>query len=503
LIRIIDCGSQLTQNIARRISENEVYPDVVPHSTPLEKILEGSPEGLIISGGQFSVNDPEAPFYTQELLELKIPVLGICYGMQSMAYLLGGKVASGREYGKTRITVQSPVGIFKDLPQNEFVVWMSHGDAVDTPPPGFEVTARSENGYPAAMQKGNLFAVQFHPEVDHTEYGRQILKNFLELCGAKKDWNKNDFIENSIAEIRRRVGDNKVVGGLSGGVDSSAASVLLARALGENYLPIFVNNGLLRKNEAEWVIQNLTPFLNNLIYVDASEQFLKKLAGVSNPDEKRKIIGHEFVEVFQQTASGFEGVEYLLQGTLYPDVIESLPVYGKSSKIKRHHNVGGLPAKLGLKLIEPFRNLFKDEVREIGEKLGLPKEIVWRHPFPGPGLAVRIIGEVNPAALDLLREADSRFIEELRIRDLYYQIKQAFAVLTNTSSVGVMGDEGNYQFVVGLRAVTTNDFMTADWYDFKKDDLTAIANRIINEVPGVNRVVYDITQKPPGTIEWE
>ena len=502
MIKIIDCGSQLTQNIARRLYEAGVRPQIVPYHTPMAKILADHPEGLIVSGGQYSVHDNQAPFYDPALFSCGLPVLGICYGMQSMAHLLKGQVGKGREYGETRVELEGESPLFQGLPPQS-VVWMSHGDVVEVLPEGFKITARTQNGYAAAMERENLFAVQFHPEVDHSRYGREILNNFINICGAQEDWSRENFIAETVRHIRETVGDKKAVGGVSGGVDSTVAAILLSQALGENFHPIFVNNGLLRKNEAEWVQEKLRPHLKNLIYVDASRQFLDKLAGVADPDRKRQIIGHEFIEVFQKAAEGIPGVEYLLQGTLYPDVIESVAVHGASSKIKRHHNVGGLPEKMGLKLIEPFRTLFKDEVREVGESLGLPKELLWRHPFPGPGLAVRVLGQVSEPSLALLREADAIFLEELHNRGLYYQIQQAFAVLTNAGAVGVMGDEGNYQRVVALRAVTTNDFMTADWFEFSKADLSAIANRIINEVPGVNRVVYDLTQKPPGTIEWE
>ena len=354
------------------------------------------------------------------------------------------------------------------------------------------------------MEKGNIYAVQFHPEVDNTTYGRKILDNFIGICNAKRDWDPNKDYDRIIAEIKEQIKGKIGLGGISGGVDSSAASVLAGNLAGNSYYPIFVDNGLLRLNEAYEVRISLEPFGLNINYVDASERFLSKLRDITDPDEKRKIIGHEFIAVFEEEAMKIRGASYLVQGTLYPDVVESVPVYGSSSVIKRHHNVGGLPEKMGLKIVEPFRKMFKDEVRKIaGHKLGLPKEIVWRHPFPGPGLAVRIIGDITPRKLELVRKADAIFIEELKKKDLYYNISQAFAGLLGSKSIGVMGDEGTYQYVVGLRAVVTNDFMTADWYDFKKEDLTTITNRIINEVKGANRVMYDTTQKPPGTIEWE
>ncbi|MBU1201333.1 MAG: glutamine-hydrolyzing GMP synthase [Nanoarchaeota archaeon] len=506
MIKIIDCGSQLTQNIARRIRELGVFSEIVPYHTKTIDILSKNLEGIIISGGQFSVYDKNAPIYEKKVLESKVPILGICYGQQSIAYLLGGKVVSSenREYGETIVKRIKPSKLFKNLPSVEFKVYMSHGDIVKNPPKGFEIIALSQNNQVAAMQKGNIYAVQFHPEVDHTENGRKILENFVDICGAKKDWDPTKDYDRIIAEASKKIKGKIGIGGISGGVDSSVVSVLINKLAGKNYHPIFVDNGLLRKDEAKQVMESLKPFNLDVHYIDAGERFLSKLKGVVDPDEKRRIIGHEFINVFSEIAKNIGGVKYLVQGTLYPDVIESVPVYGSSSKIKRHHNVGGLPENMELELVEPFRNMFKDEVRRLAEsKLGMPKEIVWRHPFPGPGLAVRIIGEVTPEKLSILREADAIFIEELKNRNIYYDVSQAFAVLTDSQSVGVMGDEGTYEGIIGLRAVTTNDFMTSDWYNFKKKDLTAIANRIINNVKGVNRVVYDISQKPPATIEWE
>ncbi len=501
MIEIVDCGSQLTQNIARRVRELGVYAAIVPFDklSPARSDLEGR----IISGGPFSVYDKGAPLYPKRILESNIPTLGICYGQQSIAFLLGGTVVptNEREYGDTKVMLGKESLLFKGVP-TESTVRMSHGDIVEEAPQGFDVIAVSSGGHIAAMQRGNIYAVQFHPEVDHTEYGRQILDNFLKICNAGRTWDPEKYIDAIIEKTREQVKGKVGVGGISGGVDSTTAAVLLSQ-ITENFYPIFVDNGLLRKDEAEEVRRSLDGFNINVLFVDASERFLAKLRGVTDPDEKRRIIGHEFIAVFDEEAKQF-GAEYLLQGTLYPDVIESVPVYGSSSKIKRHHNVGGLPEKMDLEIVEPFRELFKDEVRKIAEhRLGLPKEIVWRHPFPGPGLAVRILGEVSPEKLRLLREADTIFIEELKARGLYYDISQAFAVLPNAQSVGVMGDAGTYEGIIGLRAVTTNDFMTSDWFEFKKEDLTAIANRIINEVKGINRVVYDVSQKPPSTIEWE
>ena len=504
MIKIIDCGSQLTQNIARRIREQGVFAEIVPFHTSVSDIKQEGLEGIIISGGQFSVYDKGSPMYSREVLELGVPVLGICYGQQSIAHLLGGKVTPGksREYGSTAVTLIERNRLFANVP-SEFNVWMSHGDNVLIPPEGFECSALSD-GCVAAMHKGNVYAVQFHPEVDHTEHGRQMLSNFLDICNAQRTWDPEQEYDGMIRELKDGLAGKVGVGGISGGVDSSTASVLVNQVSGSNYHPIFVDNGLLRLNEAEQVRVSLEPFNLGINYVDASQRFLKKLEGVTDPDEKRKIIGHEFVAVFEEEARKISDASYLVQGTLYPDVIESVPVYGSSSKIKRHHNVGGLPEKMGLEVIEPFRRLFKDEVREIAtHRLGLPKEIVWRHPFPGPGLAVRIIGDITKEKLDMVKQADNIFMDELMKRNLYYNISQAFAGLLGGSAVGVMGDAGTYQGIIGLRAVTTNDFMTADWYDFGKEDMGAIANRIINEVRGVNRVLYDVSQKPPSTIEWE
>ncbi len=508
MIKIIDCGSQLTQNIARRVRELGVYTEIVPFHTKSENVLSKDLEGIIISGGQFSVYDKNAPTFSRKILEFLVPVLGICYGQQLIAHMLGGKVSPtrNREYGQTLIQKVNYSRLFDGIPFNVFNVWMSHGDIVEDNPDGFEIVAKSQNGHIAAIQDAvrNIYAVQFHPEVDHTEYGKEILDNFLEICRAKRNWNPEESYDKLFSDVKKQIEGKIGVGGISGGVDSTTASVLFKRIAGEDYHPIFVDNGLLRFNETEEVRKSLEPFDLNINYVDTSERFLSKLRFVVDPDEKRKIIGNEFIHVFEEEARKIQGISYLLQGTLYPDVIESVPVYGSSSKIKRHHNVGGLPERMELEVIEPFRHMFKDEVRKIAEKkLRMPREIVWRHPFPGPGLAVRILGEVTLEKLSTLRQADTIFIEELKRRELYYEIAQAFAVLTNVQSIGVMGDEGTYQGIIGLRAVTTNDFMTSDWYDFNKEDLTAISNRIINEVKGVNRVVYDVSQKPPATIEWE
>ncbi len=508
MIKIIDCGSQLTQNIARRIRELGVFAEIAPFHTPIEKIKEKGLEGIIISGGQFSVYDNSSPIYSKEVLSLNVPILGICYGQQSIAHLLGGRVSptTNREYGETQIRLNGGSRLFKGISFNEFNVWMSHGDVVETLPDGFETIAISQNGHIAAMQmpERRIYSVQFHPEVDHTENGRLILENFIGICDARRTWDPEKEYDKMVDELREKLRGKVGVGGISGGVDSSTVSVLVNQVSGENYHPIFVDNGLLRLNETNKVRESLDKFQLNVRYVDAAHRFLEKLLGIENPDEKRRIIGHEFIAVFEEEARKIPQAVYLVQGTLYPDVIESVPVYGTSSKIKRHHNVGGLPEKIGLEVIEPFRNLFKDEIRKIAEhKLGMPKHIVWRHPFPGPGLAVRIIGDVTTEKLRIVREADDIFINELINEGLYYQISQAFAGLLGGKAIGVMGDAHSYEYMVGLRAVTTNDFMTADWYDFKKPFLTKVTNRIVNEVRGVGRVLYDTCQKPPSTIEWE
>jgi GMP synthase (glutamine-hydrolysing) len=506
MIKIVDCGSQLTQNIARRVRELGVFAEIVPFHTSTREILKDGLEGIIISGGPFSVYDEGAPMYERQILTAGLPVLGICYGQQSLAYLLDGKVVSteNREYGETKVKVQKESRLFEGIPRAEFRVWMSHGDVVQGVPQGFQVIAKSKNNHIAAIQKDNIYAVQFHPEVDHTEYGRSMLENFLKVCNARRDWEPEREYDLIVSETTEKIGGKVGIGGISGGVDSSTLSVLLRNIAGRQYHPVFVDNGLLRLNETEQVRASLEPFDLGVRYIDAQARFLSKLRGVTNPDEKRMIIGHEFIGAFEKQAQKIPDTKYLAQGTLYPDVIESVPVYGASSKIKRHHNVGGLPEHMNLEIVEPFRRLFKDEVRAIAEnKLGLPKEIVWRHPFPGPGLAVRMVGEVTEEKLSILRRADAIFLEELQKMGIYYKLSQAFAVLTNIRSVGVMGDEQTYEGVVALRAVTTRDFMTSDWYDFNKEELTHIANRMINEVNGVNRVVYDVSQKPPSTIEWE
>jgi GMP synthase (glutamine-hydrolysing) len=507
MLKIIDCGSQLTQNIARRIRELGVYTEILPFHAPIDNIKEKNLEGIIISGGQFSVYDDSAPVCSKEVFDLGVPILGICYGQQLIAHLFGGKTSptNNREYGETNLKIEKESRLFNGI-SKEFKVWMSHGDIVEGLPFGFESVAISQNSHIAAMHMPakNIYSVQFHPEVDHTEHGRLILDNFLIICNAQRNWHPEEEYSLMVNKLKGKLTGKIGVGGISGGVDSSTVSVLVNQVSGKNYHPIFVDNGLLRLNEAEKVRKSLERFNLNINYVESAYRFLEKLSGVENPDEKRKIIGHEFIAVFEEEARKIPGATYLVQGTLYPDVIESVPIYGSSAKIKRHHNVGGLPEKMGLEVVEPFRNLFKDEVRKIAEqKLGMPKHVVWRHPFPGPGLAIRIIGDVTGEKLRIVREADDIFITELINEGLYYKISQAFAGLLGGRAVGVMGDAHAYEHMVGLRAVVTNDFMTADWYGFEKPFLTKVANRITNEVKGVGRVLYDISQKPPSTIEWE
>lgn len=506
MIKIIDCGSQLTQNIARRIRELGVFTEIFPFNVSTNIIKDNNLEGIIISGGQFSVYDKESPKYSQEIFDIGVPVLGICYGQQSIAHMLGGQVrqTQNREYGETKIRIEKESPLFRGITEKEFKVWMSHGDIVESLPKGFEVVAKSQNKHIASIQGRNIYAVQFHPEVDNTEYGREILNNFLDICEANRSWDPSKDYDRIVEETSEKISGKIGIGGISGGVDSTTASVLITNIVGNSYHPIFIDNGLLRLNEADEVRESLDPFGLNIHYVNASERFLEKLRGIKDPDKKREIIGYEFAAVFEEEAKKISQASYLVQGTLYPDVIESVPIFGSSSTIKRHHNVGGLPEDMGLEVVEPFRNMFKDEVRIIAEnRLDIPKEIVWRHPFPGPGLAIRIKGDINGKRLETLRQADAIFIEELRKKGLYYDISQAFAGLNDSKSVGVMGDKGTYEAEVMLRAVITNDFMTSDIYHFNWRDLQEITNRIVNEVKGVNRVFYDTTQKPPATIEWE
>ena len=509
-ILILDFGSQYTQLIARKIREQKVYCEIHPFNYSVDKIKEFDPKGIILSGGPSSVYGKDAPIIGKEVLELGIPVLGICYGMQLISHLLGGRVFSSdkREYGRTEIQILADKAIFEGFDTNQKkTVWMSHGDKIEQLPEGFEVLAKTDNTpYCAAADfTRRLYTVQFHPEVVHTQGGVQILRNFVfGICKCCANWDMGSFIQRQLKEIKEKVGDKNVILGLSGGVDSSVAAVLINKAIGHQLKCIFVNNGVLRLNEAEKVIDMFRNHFDvDLIYVDASERFLKKLKGVEDPEKKRKIIGHEFVEVFDEEAKKIKNVKFLSQGTLYPDVIESVSFKGPSDVIKSHHNVGGLPEKMNLELLEPFRELFKDEVREIGRELGIAEEVINRQPFPGPGLAVRIIGEITKERLDILRAADDIVSSEIKAAGLYNKLWQSFAVLLPVKSVGVMGDERTYESVCAIRAVESQDAMTADWAKLPYDVLGRISSRIINEVKGINRVVYDISSKPPSTIEWE
>jgi GMP synthase (glutamine-hydrolysing) len=510
LVLILDFGAQTTQLIARRVRECHVYCEIVSHDVPLDALRRLQPRGIIMSGGPSSVYDIGAPIADPGIYQLGIPILGICYGQQLMSYQLGGEVrpAERREYGRAELTILSPDPLFTGVGNagDHATCWMSHGDKVLTPPPGFHVLATTSSAPVAAMAdpERRLYGVQFHPEVAHTPFGTELLRTFLTgPCGCAGAWTAENFIDEAIRTIRAQVGDAGVVCGVSGGIDSCCVAALLQRAIGEQLTCIFVDHGLLRKGEAEQVRDEFAAaFGIRLIYADVREQFLEKLAGVSDPEIKRKIIGAEFVKVFEEYANNFSSVSFLAQGTLYPDVIESGGSH-QAVTIKTHHNVGGLPKDMVLKVIEPLRMLFKDEARLVAVQLGLPDSIVWRHPFPGPGLAIRILGEVTEERLAVLREADAIFIEELRSAGLYRTMSQALAVLAPIRSVGVMGDQRTYTHPIILRAVTTDDFMTASWARIPYDVLERISGRIVNEVPGINRVVYDISSKPPATIEWE
>ncbi len=508
-IVVLDFGSQYTQLIARRVRENNVFSRVLPYSATFEQILESNPCGIILSGSPANVYAKGAPLPDPRIYESDIPILGICYGMQLLSHVFGGKVqkSNKREYGLSALKIHDHKDLFKGI-NKSFNCWMSHGDKVTALPKGFEILAHTANAPYAAMRhsKKQIYAIQFHAEVAHTENGSKIFKNFLyNVCGCTGNWTAKSFIDETIKNIRKQVGKSRVVLGLSGGVDSSVAGILLHKAIGKQLTCIFVDNGLLRLNERQKVIKMFRDhFHMNVVVSDAEKLFLKNLKGVIDPEKKRKIIGKTFIDVFAKEAKKLGKIDFLAQGTLYPDVIESVSFHGGPSvTIKSHHNVGGLPKDLKFKLVEPLRELFKDEVREVGYKMGLKKEVVGRHPFPGPGLAVRILGEITKERCDLLRAADNIAIEEIQNANLYDKIWQAFAVLLPVQSVGVMGDERTYENACVVRAVTSVDGMTADWARIPSDVLTRISNRIINEVRGINRVCYDISSKPPATIEWE
>ena len=503
-ILILDFGSQYTQLIGRRIREAHVYSEILPFHTPIEEIQKRKPKGLILSGGPGSVYEDGAPVSNPDIFRMGVPILGVCYGMQLIARDLGGKVepASEREYGHGELEHVGSSALLDGMKR----VWMSHGDRILEPPPGFRVTARTGTTM-AAMESAadRIFGVQFHPEVVHTDNGAELLRKFVfDICGCSGNWTLGSFLEEEIPRIRERVGDSRVICAISGGVDSTVAATMVSRAIGDQLVGVFVDTGFLRKDEFRKVLLMLRDNLHlNVNGIDASDRFLDLLDGVTDPEQKRKTIGNEFIRVFEEEAERIGKVDFLVQGTLYPDVIESVSVRGPSETIKSHHNVGGLPEQMQLKLIEPLRELFKDEVRQLGIELGLPEEMVWRQPFPGPGLAIRIMGELNRESVRMLQEADDILIGEIKAAGLYREIWQSFAVLLPVKSVGVMGDLRTYESTVALRAVTSTDGMTADWARIPYDVLGRISNRIVNEVRGVNRVVYDITSKPPATIEWE
>jgi GMP synthase (glutamine-hydrolysing) len=508
-IIVLDFGSQYTQLIARRLRELSVYTEVVPWFEPVERILARAPAGIVLSGGPRSVRDAGAPRCSPAILEAGVPVLGICYGMQLMTDLLGGQVAAApnREYGPAAVTPAEPRGaLFDGLPA-ALDVWASHGDLVASAPPGFRVTATSANAPVAAMEdaRGRRYGLLFHPEVAHTAHGTDLLRRFAYgVCGCRGDWNVGAYVDEAVAAIRAQVGSGRIICALSGGVDSTVAALLMHRAVGDRLTCVFVDNGVLRLDEAAQVRRRLAEkYQLPVVTVDASERFLAALSGITDPERKRKVIGRVFIEVFDEEAGRLGGFEFLGQGTLYPDVIESVSVVGPSAAIKSHHNVGGLPGTMKLALVEPLRQLFKDEVRALGRAIGLDEEFVSRQPFPGPGLAVRIIGEVTRERLDLLRRADAVVVDEIRRQGWYGRLWQSFAVLLPVRSVGVMGDERTYDATIAIRAVESVDGMTADWARLPHDLLAAISSRLVNEVAGVNRVVYDVSSKPPSTIEWE
>lgn len=508
LIAILDFGSQYTKLIARRIRELKVYCEIYPSNILLDKLKVVNCKGIILSGGPASVYAKNSPACDKRIFEMEIPILGICYGMQMIVHLLGGKVerAKKHEYGLAKIKINKSDSIFDGM-AGETDVWMSHGDSIAELPRGFTTIAGTSNTPIAAIEnkEKKIYGLQFHPEVVHTNHGRKIIENFLKkICGCSFDWTMRSYVSHAVGKIKEQVGNKKVVCAISGGVDSSVTAVLLHLAIGNQLTCIFVDNGLLRKNEAEKVVHTFRKhFQINLNYIDASERFLRKLKDVIDPEKKRKIIGREFICVFEKEAKRLGNIDFLAQGTLYPDVIESVSVNGPSARIKSHHNVGGLPRRMKFKLVEPLRELFKDEVRLLGRELGISDEIINRQPFPGPGLAVRIIGPVNPESLHILREADAIVLEEIKKAGLYTKIWQSFAVLLPIKTVGVMGDVRTYENVIAVRAVRSEDGMTADWVKFQPEILQNISSRIINEGQGVNRVVYDISSKPPSTIEWE
>ncbi|MDH5672462.1 MAG: glutamine-hydrolyzing GMP synthase [Myxococcales bacterium] len=507
---ILDFGGQYTQLIARRIREQHVYCEIHPCTVPLAQVRELDPSAIVLSGGPASTLGPDAPSVDPEIFELGKPLLGICYGQQLTCRLLGGRIetAEHQEYGPATITVDRPLGILSGLEAGASTnVWMSHGDRVVAIPEGFEVLAHSENSPFAAIGDAarKIYGVQFHPEVAHTDLGDEMLGAFLfDVAGLEASWTPSSFVDDTTARVKEQVGDGQVICGLSGGVDSSVAAALVSRAIGEQLTCIFVDNGLLRKDEAAQVVRMVRDHMSlKLVHVDASKRFLDALTGITDPETKRKTIGRIFIDVFEEEARKLGQVDFLVQGTLYPDVIESVSFKGPSAVIKTHHNVGGLPERMRLQLIEPLRELFKDEVREVGAQLGMPRRVLWRQPFPGPGLAIRCLGEVSAEKLEILREADAVLQEEVRAAELYESLWQSFCVILPVRSVGVMGDDRTYEYAVAIRAVTSRDAMTADWARLPYDLLARVSSRIINEVRGCNRVVYDISSKPPATIEWE